>query len=119
LVTKAIDFLNQAKSSSSLSEKPIDFEEAPTDKNKIKSILEIGSPKWRQETARAAANTRHSQKGGSHDKQSQIREIWATGKYTSRDLCAEQECAGLGMSYSTARRALRNTPEPTIDLADA
>lgn len=114
-----IDFLIQTKSSSSLSEKPMDFEESPTDKNEIKSVLEVGSLQWRKETARAAANTRHSQKGGSHHKQSQIREIWATGKYTSRDLCAEEECAGLGMSYSTARKALRNTPEPTIDLADA
>ncbi len=41
-----------------------------------------------------------------------IREIWATGKYTSRDICAEQECANLEMSFTAARKALRNTPEP-------
>ena len=74
--------------------------------------LEIGSPEWRSQTARNAANKRHDQPGGSRDKQRQIKEIWATGKYSSRDLCAEQECAALAMSFSAARRALINTPEP-------
>lgn len=73
---------------------------------------EIGSPEWRSQNARKAANTRHDQPGGSRDKQRRIREIWATGKYSSRDRCAEEECAALGMSYSAARRALRNTPDP-------
>lgn len=68
----------------------------------------VGSAAWRKQTAKAAANARHSQPGGSRDKQNQIREIWATGKYSSRDLCAEQECAALGMSFSAARKALRN-----------
>jgi hypothetical protein len=49
---------------------------------------------------------------GSHQKRENIREIWATGRYTSRDICAEQECAALNMSFSTARKALRGTPEP-------
>ena len=74
--------------------------------------LKIGTPQWREQTARKAANARHDQPGGSRDKQQQIREIWATGKYSSRDRCAEEECAALGMSYSTARKALRNTPDP-------
>jgi hypothetical protein len=68
----------------------------------------VGSVAWRKQTAKAAANARHSQPGGSRDKQNKIREIWATGKYSSRDLCAEQECAALGMSFSAARKALRN-----------
>lgn len=74
--------------------------------------LEVGTPQWRKQTARKAANARHDQPGGSRDKQQQIREIWATGKYSSRDRCAEEECAALGMSYSAARRALQNTPDP-------
>ena len=49
----------------------------------------VGSVAWRKETAKAAANARHNQPGGSRDKQRQIREIWATGKYSSRDLCAQ------------------------------
>ena len=61
---------------------------------------------------RASAEARHSMPGGSREKQEKIRQIWATGKFTSRDVCAEQECAGLGMSFSTARKALRNTPTP-------
>lgn len=55
----------------------------------------------------------HSRPGGSREKREKIRAIWATGKYESRDVCAEQECAALGMSFSTARKALRNTPEPS------
>lgn len=62
----------------------------------------------RKQTAQAAANARHDQPGGSRDKQQQIREIWKTGKYTSRDICAEQECGALEMSFSTARKALKN-----------
>lgn len=74
--------------------------------------LEIGTPEWRKQNAVAAANVLHNKPGGSRDKHQQIRDIWATGKYDSRDLCAEQECAALEMSFSTARKALRNTPEP-------
>jgi hypothetical protein len=72
----------------------------------------IGSPDWRSETARAAANARHNRPGASRDKQEQMRSIWATGKYSSRDLCAEEECGALNMSFSAARKALRNTPDP-------
>ncbi len=73
----------------------------------------IGSPVWRKQRAKAAADARHNQPGGSRDKQQQIRDIWATGKYSSRDRCAEEECAALDMSFSAARKALRNTPDPT------
>lgn len=72
----------------------------------------IGSPVWRKQQAKTAADARHNQPGGSRDKQRQIREIWASGKYSSRDRCAEEECAALDMSYSAARKALRNTPDP-------
>ncbi len=68
----------------------------------------LGSSEWRKQIARTAANARHDQPGGSRDKQKQMREIWASGKYSSRDLCAEQECAALGMSFSAARKALIN-----------
>ena len=63
--------------------------------------------------AKAAANALHDQPGGTREKQDAIRAIWATGKHENRDLCAEQECAALGMSFSAARKALRNTPNPT------
>jgi hypothetical protein len=35
----------------------------------------VGSAAWRTQTAKAAANARHNQRGGSRDKQRQIREI--------------------------------------------
>ena len=73
---------------------------------------EKGSTEWRRQSAKAAADARHNQPGGSREKQRQIREIWASGKYSTRDICAEQECAALDMSFSAARRALRNTPNP-------
>ena len=42
----------------------------------------------------------------------ELRRIWASGKYGTRDLCAEEEYQALGISHSTARRALRNAPNP-------
>ena len=72
----------------------------------------VGTPEWRKHTARAAANALHDKPGGSRDKKRKLQEIWASGKYTSRTICAEQECAALGMSPETARKALRNTPDP-------
>ena len=63
--------------------------------------------------ARASADALHDKPDGNREKQDAIRAAWASGKYSSRDVCAEQEAAGLGMSFSTARKALRNTPTPT------
>ncbi len=72
----------------------------------------IGSPAWRRQKAKAAAEARHAKLGGSRDVQAQLRAAWASGKFTSRDRCAEEECGALGISYSTARKALRNMPDP-------
>jgi hypothetical protein len=73
----------------------------------------VGSAEWRSINAQTAANALHDKPGGSRDKQNQIRTIWASGKYSSRNICAEQECAGLNMSYDAARKALSNTPDPS------
>ena len=43
----------------------------------------------------------------------QIVKVWKSGKYSSRDICAEQEAAVFGISFSTARKALRNIPKNT------
>lgn len=64
------------------------------------------------DSARRAADARHSQPGGSRDRRDKIRAIWATGKYSSRTVCAEKECSNLGLSFDAARKALRNTPDP-------
>jgi hypothetical protein len=66
----------------------------------------------RAATARKAADALHSQPGGSRQKRAAMLALWATGKYSSRDICAEQECAALDMSMSTARKALIGSPEP-------
>lgn len=67
----------------------------------------------RSSDARNKANRLHDKPGGSRQKQAAIRALWASGKYTARDICAEQECAALGMSFSAARKALRGTAKPS------
>ena len=63
-------------------------------------------------TGKVAANALHDQPGGSRERNASICALWASGKYSDRDRCAEEECAALNMSFSAARRALRNTPKP-------
>ncbi|MFZ3017146.1 MAG: hypothetical protein WA056_01665 [Gallionella sp.] len=62
--------------------------------------------------ASAAVAVRHKNPDGKTQKASAAKEkivaAWKSGKYTSRDVCAEQECGGLDISFSTARKALRN-----------
>lgn len=72
----------------------------------------VGSPEWRKRNAKAAADALHNKPGGSREKRNAIRASWASGKYTSRDRCAEEECAALEMSFSAARNALKNQPKP-------
>lgn len=86
---------------------------------KSNSSMKIGSPEWRQQNARLAANARHDKPGGSRDQNRKICEIWATGKFNSRDRCAEEECGALNMTYSAARNALKNTPEPKTALIES
>lgn len=90
------------------------FRDWPTKQAKlIERVSVIAKRNQHISAAKHAANSRHSKPGGSRDKQEKIRTIWASGKYSSRDICAEQECAALDMSFSVARKALRNTPEHT------
>ena len=72
----------------------------------------VGSEEWRRMNARRAANARHDQPGGNRDKHRKIRQSFASGQYPTRDACAEKVCAALGMAFSTARKALVNTPDP-------
>lgn len=59
--------------------------------------------------SRDAVNKRHDQKGGSRDKAARIRAEYATGRYPTKDKCAEQAGAKIGMSYTAAKKALRGT----------
>lgn len=83
------------------------YEESKANTQEVELI--VGSPEWRKKNAQAAANAKHDLPGGSRNKQRKIREIWASGKYSSRDRCAEEECAALDMSFAAARNALKNT----------
>jgi len=71
----------------------------------------------KSEKARKSANVRHDKPRGSREKRRKIQEIWATGKYSTRDRCAEEECAALGMSFATARKALIKIPKPKLAAA--
>ena len=74
--------------------------------------LEGAASASRRATAKKAAESRHDRPGGTRDKREQIRAIWASGKYATREICAEEEHEALDTSYSTARKALYSTPEP-------
>lgn len=76
-------------------------------------FVRLASPFSIQKTLAKSGAEAKDIKQGQLEKRLKIREIWATGKYSSRSTCAEQECAALGMSFDTARKALRNTPDPT------
>lgn len=72
--------------------------------------------------AKEIISTAHKQaakKGGDakaaklKDPKENIRKAWASGNYTSRDICAEQEYSSLGFkSFKAARNALKGTPPP-------
>lgn len=64
--------------------------------------------------ARDAVNHRHAKTKEARDQRKQtIREIWATGKYSNRDICAEEEYSALGFtSFKSARNALKGTQDP-------
>lgn|GEM_PF-6439096 len=49
-----------------------------------------------------------------HARRKLIQELWASGKFTSRDRCAEEEWEALGFpSFRAARESLNGTPDPT------
>ncbi len=67
--------------------------------------------KTRSASASVAANKRHEP---ARARREEIQAIWATGKYISRDICAEEEYSAIGfLSYKAARNALTNTPAPS------
>ena len=73
---------------------------------KVESLLTQSSDR-----GKAAADARHDRPGGSRDKRQAMLDIWASGKYTVRNICAEEECAGVGLSFSKARKHLIGTAD--------
>jgi len=80
---------------------------------KMRQLGQVEASYKSHHRAKQAVEAKHNKPGGSRERQAKIRAIWATGKFSSKDLCAEQECGALGMSFTSARKALRNQPEPT------
>lgn len=78
-------------------------------------ILAYGVRKTEEASQRGktAANVLHDKPNGTREKREAIQAIWASGKYSSRDICADEEWAALKMSRSTARKALIGQPDPT------
>jgi hypothetical protein len=69
-------------------------------------LTEIAKDK-KSKNAKVSINARHDKPGGSRDLKKQINDIWDTGKYTKKDICAEEEYQALGYkTFGTARRAL-------------
>ena len=84
----------------------------PPSPETIALVIVMAVEKHQSRIGRVAANAMHSKPGGHRDKRETIRQLWASGKYADRDTCAEQECGAINMSFSTARKALHNTPDP-------
>jgi hypothetical protein len=71
---------------------------------------------WEQKTKAVSERAQRAAKKGqepARNRREAIQRDWASGKYTSRQQCAELRCAAYNMAFDTARRALRNTPDPT------
>lgn len=79
----------------------------------LPSLIEREVAAARSSSSKRGANALHDGPLGKRKAKDEIRKIWASGKYSNRDLCAEEECSALDISFSTARKALRGTPDPT------
>lgn len=85
---------------------------AKQNREHIQHSITVGVKEQRKAQARKGADTVHNKAGGSRDRKAQAQAIWAEGNYTSRDICAEQECAALGVTFKTFRDYLIGTPNP-------
>jgi hypothetical protein len=86
-------------------------EHYPNDESAFIYTQVIAKEQQASKRGRAAADALHSQPGGSRDKRQAMLNSWASGKYTTRDMCAEEECAGIGLSFSKARKHLIGTAD--------
>ena len=78
----------------------------------MEAIKQLAIKELRSQIGRKGGLARANAPGGSEWKKQEIRAIWATGNYKSRDECASEVCEALGWKYSSARNALANTPDP-------
>lgn len=59
-----------------------------------------------------AIKKRHNSTGGCVERKTAALATWATGNYSNRDICAEQECDHLGVKFKTYRTYLNGAPDP-------
>lgn len=77
----------------------------------MEPVIKIVKKDTQSESGKIAAKGRHAESYKFHD---EIIEIWASGKFRSRGICAEQEYIALGFgSFKAARNALKGTPDPS------
>jgi hypothetical protein len=73
----------------------------------VREMQVISSDKGKVSVAK-----RHDAPGGSHDMANEMRKAWASGKYKSREKCADEMHQKLGIERKAARNALIRTPNP-------
>lgn len=77
----------------------------------MEPLIKIVEKDTKSKSGKNGAKYRHAENYELHNR---IKVIWASGKYSSRDVCAEQEYSGLGFgSFKAARNALTKTPDPS------
>lgn len=80
---------------------------------KMRQLGQVDASYKSHHRAKQAVEAKHNKPNGSREKRDKLRAIWASGKYSSRQRCAEEEYDSLGMSFDTARKALQGQPDPT------
>lgn len=85
---------------------------AAVDAGSREPMAGFGSPAYFRQRGRNMAAARYEQPGGTWEKHAKIRAAWAEGRFASRDACARAMSADLNMSFSAARKVLRNSEDP-------
>ena len=78
----------------------------------VRKLRDAEAAAKRQASARHAIEARHNQDEGYRAKRAACIKAWESGRHPTRKACAEAMAQELNISYSAARRALNNTPEP-------
>jgi hypothetical protein len=83
----------------------------PPSAGAIASLIVIVRKKLHQETAKKGGDAKAAKL---KEPKKEICLIWASGKYSTRETCADEEWNAIGFgSKDTARQALINTPNPS------
>lgn len=87
--------------------------EREEDKKRLAVEIPLLEQKIRASRAnRQNVEARHSKRGGSRDKRANVQAEWASGRFKTRDQCATDCHAKVGLEWQTARDALKGTPDP-------